>query len=75
MKMRKIKWYEAYNINTKKHYYWTQRDNNGVCFEIRINKDSVSLYICDNFYNKYKTVGEAQKVAHNMWNKGIVEIA
>ena len=33
--MRRIKWYENRDIRSGEIYWWTQRDENGNCFEIR----------------------------------------
>lgn len=32
---RKMKLYETYDYRTKKKYWWTQRDKNNNCYEIR----------------------------------------
>lgn len=55
-----MKFYETFNYQTKKRYWWTQRDVNGRCAEIRQNdKGLLDLYICDFYKSTHKTLQDA----------------
>ena len=52
--------YKTYDYKTKKYFWWTQRDIEGRCAEIRINdKGTVDLYICDFYKSTHNTLQEA----------------
>lgn len=56
----KLKFYEVYNPYTKKRYWYTQRDAEGRCAEIR-KKDNgdLVLLICDSYKSTHKTLQAA----------------
>lgn len=70
--MRELRFYEEYDYRTKKKYWWTQRDAEGRCAEIRQNdRGFLNLLICDNFKSEHKTLQEAMEEAKNYVN-GII---
>ena len=45
-----MKFYETFDLKTRKNYWWTQRDKKGRCAEIRQNdKWTFDLFICDSY--------------------------
>lgn len=66
----KIKWYQNRDLRTGEYVYWTQRDANGVCFEIRVSCNKpCRFYICEEFKGNYEKIDEAQKIAESMWKE------
>lgn len=58
-----MKWYETWDARTHKPYWWTQRDVNGVCFEIHKGDDGMRLYKCGTFISKHATLQNAMDAA------------
>lgn len=56
-----MKWYETWDYKTKKPYWWTQRNNLGFCFEIRISENKFELYLGEHekLLSKHETLQEA----------------
>ena len=55
-----MRFYETYNHHTKKKYWWTQRDVDGRCAEIRKNENGrFDLLICDHYKSTHETLQEA----------------
>ena len=60
----KIKFRRAYDYHTKRCFWWSMRDKNGRCAEIRINdRDTLNLYICDFYKSTHSTLQEAMDEA------------
>lgn len=60
-----LKWYENRNPQTGEHFWWTQRDKDGNCFEIQelpISK-RLRLLVNDQKRSDYDTLSEAQNAA------------
>jgi hypothetical protein len=56
----KMKFYETYNHNNNKKYWWTQRDAEGRFAEIRKNdKGTFDLLVCDFYKSTHNTLQEA----------------
>ena len=52
-----MKFYETYDYHTKRKYWWTQRDEDGRCAEIRQNDNGgLNLLICDTFKSAHETL-------------------
>lgn len=60
-----MKWYEYRDRRTQQDVWWTQRDANGVCWEIRREPYSTAfkLYRCGDFVSPWGTLDEAMKAA------------
>ena len=58
-----MKWYRTWDYKTRKDFWWTQRDVNGVCFEIRQENDGMCLYKCDTLISKHNTLQAAMNAA------------
>lgn len=60
-----MKWYETWDYKTCKPYWWTQRDQRGICFEIRKNNDKLDLFIGEHekFISKHDTLQSAMDAA------------
>ena len=68
-----MKFYETYDYHTKRKYWWTQRDAQGRCAEIRQNDNGdLSLLICDTFKSVHKTLQEAMDEAKKYVGEHIV---
>ena len=68
--MKKIlKLYETYDFRKKETYWWTQRDRNTNCYEIR--KLSISkkfcLYINEIAKEEFDTFNEAERRIKELW--------
>lgn len=60
----KLKFYETYDYRSKKIYWWSMRDINGRCAEIRQNDNGgLMLYICDEYTSTHDTLSEAMAEA------------
>ena len=67
-KKMKMKLYETYDYRTKKKYWWTQRDKNTNCFEIRqMENGKVRLFINETEHEDYDTLIDAERVIKEMW--------
>lgn len=67
-----MRFYETYDYHTKRKYWWTQRDAEGRCAEIRQNDNGgLNLLVCDTFKSEHKTLQEAMEEAKNYVN-GII---
>ena len=42
-----MKWYEYRNPKSGEIKWWTQRDKNGVCFEVREDGGKFRVFACD----------------------------
>ena len=63
-----MKLYETYDYRTKKKYWWTQRDKNTNCFEIRqMENGKVRLFINETEHEDYDTLIDAERVIKEMW--------
>ena len=58
-----LHWYEAMDEKTHERFWWTQRDENGVCFEIRKKSDVFCLYKCEKFTSKHGSLQETMDEA------------
>jgi hypothetical protein len=60
-----MKWYETFDYNTRKTYWWTQRNEKGICYEIRKENDSFVLYEGEHeiVLSKHRTLQAAIDVA------------
>ena len=61
-----VKWYRTWDARTHTHYWWTQRDENGVCYEIRpaYGGTDFVLYKCDaKIKNVFNTLQSAMDAA------------
>lgn len=68
-----MKFYETYDYNTKKNYWWTQRDTEGKCAEIRQNnKGAFDLYICDFYKSTHKNLQKAMNESKKYVGEHIV---
>lgn len=67
--MAALKWYENYDIKEKSRFWWTQRDENGVCFEIRHRFAMFSLYVCEKYVGRYFSIDQAMKEAEAYKNR------
>ncbi len=68
-----MKFYETYDYKTKKKYWWTQRDAEGRCAEIRRNdKNTFDLLICDIYNSNHNTLQEAMDEAKKYVGEHIV---
>lgn len=68
-----MKFYETYDYATKKKYWWTQRDSNGRCAEIRIKDNGkLKLLICDIYTSTHDTLQEAMTEAKKYVGEHIV---
>lgn len=55
-----MKFYKTFDCKTRRDYWWTQRDNEGRCAEIRRNdKGAFELAICDFYKSTHSTLQEA----------------
>ena len=70
-----MKFYETYDYRTKRKYWWTQRDAQGRCAEIRQNdKGGFNLLICDTFKSEHKTLQKAMDEAKRCVGEHIVNV-
>lgn len=68
-----MKFYESYDCRTKKNFWWSQRDTEGRCAEIRQNdKGTLNLFICDSFKSTHRTLQEAMDESKKYVGKHIV---
>ena len=68
-----MKFYETYDYKTKKNFWWTQRDTEGRCAEIRRNdKNTFDLLICDIYNSNHNTLQEAMDKAKTYVGEHIV---
>lgn len=59
-----LKWYESIDVEENgTHYWWTQRNKNGVFFEIRRRFAMFSLLVCGKIYGRYFSLDQAMKEA------------
>lgn len=60
-----MKWYEYKDRRTLQDVWWTQRDANGVCWEVRHDPGSSTfkLYRCDSYVSSHGTLAEAMAAA------------
>ena len=60
-----MKWYEYRDRHTQQYVWWTQRDANGVCWEVRHEPGSSTfrLYRCDSYVSCHGTLTEAMEAA------------
>ena len=64
-----LNWYETYDYGTRRKYWWTQRDANGRCAEIRKNdKGKINLLICETFKSEHNELQEAMDEAKKYVN-------
>ena len=55
-----MKLYETYDYKTKQKYWWTQRDSEGRCAEIRKNDNGkFELMICEIYKSTHNSLQEA----------------
>lgn len=59
-----LNWYETWDYKTRRNYWWTQRDTNGRCAEIRNNDNGkFNLLICDICKSTHEQLQEAMDEA------------
>lgn len=64
----KMKLYETYDYRTKKKYWWTQRDKNNNCFEIRqLDTGDFLLLVNEKGFETFDTFSEAERKIKEMW--------
>lgn len=64
----KMKLYETYDYKTKKKYWWTQRDKNNNCFEIRqLDNGKFLLLINETETETIDTFNEVERKIKEMW--------
>ena len=57
-----MKFYETYDYKTRRKYWWTQRDSEGRCAEIRKNDNGkFELMICEIYKSTHNSLQEAKK--------------
>ena len=55
-----MKFYETYDYKTKRKYWWTQRDSDGRCAEIRKNDNGkFELKICEIYKSTHNSLQDA----------------
>ena len=61
-----MKWYEYRNMETKEMVWWTQRDANGICWEVRRSQgsDDFRLYKCEDHIKNYHNITDAMNAVH-----------
>ena len=64
---RKIEWNESWDYRAHEHYWWTQRDAKGVCFDIRKRNDKFYLFACDELSGVHDTIDDAMNAAAEKW--------
>ena len=65
---RKMKLYKTFDYATRKHYWWTQRDKNTNCYEIRQNdKNRFALLINEIKAETFKSLNEAERRIKELW--------
>ena len=61
-----LNWYKTWDYETKRNYWWTQRDTEGRCAEIRKNENGkLDLFICDTYKSTHNELQEAIDEAKN----------
>lgn len=60
-----MKWYQTWDYKTRKPFWWTQRDERGVCFEIRKNGEHLDLFLGEHEkrISRHNTLQEAMNAA------------
>lgn len=70
---KKMKFYESYNPYKKIRTWWTQRDKNGRCAEIRKNGNGkFELLICEIYKSTHNSLQEAMDEAKKYVGEHIV---
>ena len=55
-----LNWYKTWDYKTRRNYWWTQRDAEGRCAEIRKNDNGkFDLLICDTCKSTHNELQEA----------------
>lgn len=72
--MEKLKWYESIDPVENNRYWWTQRDKDGICFEIRHRFAMFSLRVCSRIYGRYFSLDQAMKEAEAYWIRKCNEV-
>ena len=63
-----MKLYETYDYRSKRKYWWTQRDKNTNCFEIRKQDNGTFLLLVNEIETAtYNTFNEAERKIKEMW--------
>ena len=63
-----MKLYENYDYRTNKKYWWTQRDENTNCFEIRKSNNGKFLLLINEIETEtFDTFNEAERKIKEMW--------
>lgn len=67
--MRKMKWYNSRDTENGNIYWWTQRDKNGNCFEIRqlFLSKRFRLFVNEIKSSDHDSLNDAQKAARDLW--------
>ena len=67
--MRKIKWYESRETEGGAVYWWTQRDKNGNCYEIRRMSvlNQFRLFVNEIKRSDHNSLADAQRAARDSW--------
>lgn len=65
-----MKWYEYRDIKTGELTWWTQRDRNGNCFEIRrlLISKKFRLFVNEIAKQDFCSLDDAQAAAKALWN-------
>ncbi len=58
-----MKWYKNWDYKTHNYFWWTQRDQRGICFEIRKDNINFNLYVCEEFKSSYVSLQAAMNAA------------
>ena len=59
-----LNWYKTWDYETRRNYWWTQRDAEGRCAEIRKNDNGkFDLLICEIYKSTHNNLQEAMDEA------------
>lgn len=68
---KRIEWHESIDSRERARFWWTQRNDDGVCFTIkkgrRRGKTKFFLYKCEVFQVAYDDLHLAMKSAEAQW--------
>lgn len=68
-----LNWYKTWDYKTRRNYWWTQRDTEGRCAEIRKNdKGKFELLICEIYKSTHNGLQEAMDEAKKYVGEHIV---
>ncbi len=62
-----MKLYETFDYRTKQNYWWTQRDKNSNCFEIRQSGGKFVLLVNEIKHSIFNSLIDAEAKTEEMW--------